>query len=67
MIESDLTHNIQVIAEGHGLYIDKYNDMRKAVDKVRTTQELMEIRLTMMEGDVRALKARGKAEPVCRT
>ena len=56
IVETDLRHNIQVIAEGHGFQTEKYNDIQKVVEQVRARQELTEIRLRMIESDIKSLK-----------
>lgn len=56
LIENEINKNIKIIAEGHQLQVDKLNDIQKVVENVRVKQELTEIRLNLLEADVKHLK-----------
>ena len=56
LIENEINRNIKIIAEGHQLQVDKLNDIQKVVENVRVKQELTEIRLNLLEADVKHLK-----------
>ncbi len=56
LIENEINRNIKIIAEGHQLQVDKLNDIQKVVENVRAKQELTEIRLNLLEADVKHLK-----------
>lgn len=58
LLETEIRHNIKIIAEGHGAIAEKQSKFIADVDAVKGKQELIEIRLKMLESDVQELKQR---------
>ena len=58
LLETEIRHNIKIIAEGHGAIAEKQSKFTADVDAVKGKQELIEIRLKMLESDVQELKQR---------
>lgn len=58
LLETEIRHNIKIIAEGHGAIAEKQSKFTADVDVVKGKQELIEIRLKMLESDVQELKQR---------
>ena len=56
LIETETNHYVKVIAEGHEMQTEKVNNYINAVENVRAKQELFEIRLSMLERDMKELK-----------
>lgn len=52
LLETEIRHNIKIIAEGHGAIAEKQSKFTADVDAVKGKQELIEIRLKMLESDV---------------
>ena len=55
-LETETNHYIKVIAEGHEMQMTKVNNYIHAVEDVRAKQEIIEIRLSMLEQKVKDLK-----------
>ncbi len=56
LVETETNRNIMVIAEAHGVQSEQYCDLKKVVESIRTKQEMTEIRLNLLEADIRFLK-----------
>lgn len=56
VLENEINKNIKIIAEGHVTQTEKYNNYIKILENVRARQELTEIRLNMLESDIKILK-----------
>lgn len=56
IIETEIRHNIRAIAEWHEMQTEKVNNYINAVENVRAKQELFEIRLSMLETEMKAMK-----------
>lgn len=56
LIETETNHYVKIIAEGHEMQTEKVNNYINAVENVRAKQELFEIRLSMLERDIKELK-----------
>lgn len=56
LIETELRHTIQVIAEGHGKLYEKNAVVGVDIAALQKAQEMNEIRISMLESEVKALK-----------
>lgn len=56
IIETEIRHNIRAIAEGHEMQTVNVNNYINAVENIRAKQELFEIRLSMLETEMKAMK-----------
>ena len=56
IIETEIRHNIRAIAEWHEMQTEKVNNYINAVENIRAKQELFEIRLSMLETEMKAMK-----------